>query len=92
MLFLSHVKDVAASLKKYLFKENNMNRTNNIFWQGLAEFAKSILACVNVTYTGAEGSMHIDIVSINKNDVTAPGIIEQRCPTEFLSDEIKEAE
>lgn len=42
-----------------------MNRTNNIFWQGLAEFAKSILACVDVTYTGAEGSMHIDIVSIN---------------------------
>ena len=69
-----------------------MNRTNNIFWQGLAEFAKSILACVDVTQTGAEGSMHIDIVSINKNDVTAPGIIEQRCPTECLSDEIKEAE
>lgn len=69
-----------------------MNRTNNIFWQGLVEFAKSILACVDVTYTGTEGSMHIDIVSINKNDVTAPGIIEQRCPTECLSDEIKEAE
>lgn len=60
MLFLSHVKDVAASLKKYLFKENNMNRTNNIFWQGLAEFAKSILACVDVTYTGAEGSIQLD--------------------------------
>lgn len=53
---------------------------------------KNYNECVDVTYTGAEGSMHIDIVSINKNDVTAPGIIEQRCPTECLSDEIKEAE
>lgn len=67
-----------------------MNRTNNTFWQGLAEFAKSILACVNVTYNGAEGSMHIDIVPINRNDAAASRIIEQECPAELLPGQTEE--
>lgn len=69
-----------------------MNRTNNTFWQGLAEFAKSIPACVNVTYNGAEGSIHIDIVPINKTEAVASKIIEQGCPTELLPEETEETQ
>ena len=69
-----------------------MNRTNSTFGQDLKEFAKSILACVNVTYNGAEGSMHIDIVPINKNDAAPPRINGQKCPAGLLPVKPEETE
>ena len=32
------------------------------FWRGLADFGRNILAHVNISYDGAKGSLHIDIV------------------------------
>ena len=42
---------------------------NQNFWQTLASIGKSILAHVNFNYDGATGSIHIDIIPADPQEV-----------------------
>ena len=47
----------------------NAKNTNGSIWQNLAAFGKNILAHVNISYDGAKGSLHIEIVPAEPKSV-----------------------
>ena len=58
----------------------NSNTNNQNFWQTLAELGKNILAHVNISYNGAEGVIHIDIIPVKNNEIVVEDkvVIEQK--------------
>lgn len=63
-----------------------MSTTKNNFWKGLAEVGKNILAHVNITYDGVQGSIHIDIVPTEQQRLTPESqkVISQPAAQELL--------
>ena len=51
--------------QQYLQRRMIMNKAKQSVWQNLAAIGKSILAHVSISYDGAKGSLHIDIISKN---------------------------
>lgn len=58
----------------------NSNTNSQNFWQTLTELRKNILAHVNISYNGAEGVIHIDIIPVKNNEIVVDDkvVIEQK--------------
>ena len=59
----------------------------NNFWKGLAEFGKNILAHVNISYDGATGGLHIDIIPADQKSADPQAAIGGKPVIELLPDE-----
>lgn len=46
---------------------------NQNFWQSVATIGKNILAHVNISYDGAKGSLHIDIIPAEQQAIVVDG-------------------
>lgn len=69
-----------------------MNKTKQSVWQNLAAIGKSILAHVSISYDGAKGSLHIDIIPANPAEVIADcsqASIEQSAEIKALPDGVE---
>lgn len=68
---------------------------NQNFWQSVATIGKNILAHVNISYDGAKGSLHIDIIPTEPQTVVVDGErmrIEQAAKPKALPEHAESAE